>query len=596
MIYEKYIRVLYINCDTKKIRIEQREDLNQYLGGVGVASKLLEENIREDLPPLDPAQPIVLAIGAATMVFPVITKTVAMFISPLTGELGESYAGGRLAMCLLYAGYDAVVITGCLKDPGYINISQTDIAFKDARAIWGTDADEAGSLIRARESGAGGKRSIIRIGPAGESKVHFASVCVDTYRHFGRLGLGACFGSKNIKAIQVIGERLIRAQNPKEYFKVYQDIYKKVTSTDIMGKYHDLGTSINVEPLSNAGGLPTLNLQKTSFESAGEIGGEQFAQKHLVRKMACTGCPVGCIHIGQIRREFDKGHEYEKRDVCYDYELIFSLGSYLGIDNTKDILEVIDDVERAGLDAMSAGVCLGWATEAYQNGLITEKETFVPLAFGNAEMYKRAIWYLAGRKGEFWSALANGSTYAARKYGGSDYAMAIAGNETPGYHTGYGSLVGAAAGARHSHLCNAGYSVDQGLKNFDTMDFNKDEFVDKLFKEEKERCMLNSLIICLFARKVYDRATILSALNTIGYNMTDGELSDIAAKTFCTKLRIKRRLNFKLTELVIPKRFFETPSLVGKLDETVTKELLDIYQKKCDDLEAQYVVEKEPKL
>lgn len=588
MIYEKYIRVLYINCDTKKIKIEQRTDLLEYLGGVGVASKLLDENMKPELDPLDPAQPIVLATGAATTVFPVITKTVAMFISPLTRELGESYAGGRLAMCLFYAGYDAVVITGKLKDPSYINITTHDISFKDARAIWGTDADGAGNIIRAREIGSGGKRSIIRIGVAGENQVHYASVCVDTYRHFGRMGLGAVFGSKNIKAIQVVGDRQIPAENQKEYFKVYQDIYKKVTSTDIMGKYHDLGTAINVEPLSNAGGLPTLNLTQTSYDKASEISGEQFAQKHLVRKMACTGCPVGCIHIGQIRREFDKGHEYEKRDVCYDYELIFALGSYLGIDNTQEILEVIDDVERAGLDAMSTGVCLGWATEAFRDGLVSESDTIIPLEFGNAEMYKKAIWYISSRKNFFWSSLANGCAYAAKMFGGSEYAMSIAGNETPGYHTGYGSLIGAAAGARHSHLCNGGYSVDQSFKSFDPIDFDKEELVDKLFKEEKERCMLNSLIICLFARKVYDRPTIIAALSSIGLTYTDEQLSDVAGKILALKMQIKRRLGFKLEQIVIPKRFFETPSLVGKLDENIAKELLSIYQRKCDELEKSF--------
>ena len=93
MIFEKYVRVLYIDLTKNKIRVEQREDLCQYLGGVGVASKLLEENMKPGLDPLNEEQPIIFAIGAASTVFPVITKTVAMFISPLTGELGESYAG-----------------------------------------------------------------------------------------------------------------------------------------------------------------------------------------------------------------------------------------------------------------------------------------------------------------------------------------------------------------------------------------------------------------------------------------------------------------------------------------------------------------------
>jgi len=119
MIYENFIRVIYIDLSTGKIKIENRADLCEYLGGVGVASKLLEENLKPELDALDEGQPIVFAIGAASTIFPVITKTVAMFRSPLTGELGESYAGGRMAMTLFLAGYDAVVIQGKAKKPVY---------------------------------------------------------------------------------------------------------------------------------------------------------------------------------------------------------------------------------------------------------------------------------------------------------------------------------------------------------------------------------------------------------------------------------------------------------------------------------------------
>ena len=127
MIYENYIRVLYIDLETGKIRIDKREDLRAYLGGSGVASKLLEENMKPERDALDPSQPIVFAIGAATTIFPVITKTVAMFRSPLTGELGESHAGGRLALTLFMAGYDAVVITGKSPKPIYLSISHQDV-------------------------------------------------------------------------------------------------------------------------------------------------------------------------------------------------------------------------------------------------------------------------------------------------------------------------------------------------------------------------------------------------------------------------------------------------------------------------------------
>lgn len=581
MIYENYIKVLYLNLTTQKIWIDYRKDLCDYLGGVGVASKLFEENLKSDKDVLDESQPIIFAIGAASTVFPVITKTVAMFRSPLTGELGESYAGGRMAMTLFLAGYDAVVITGKASKPSYIAISKNNVEFKDARAFWGMSSDEVGRVVREREPG-GGKRSIIRIGPAGENMVSYASVCVDTYRHFGRLGLGAVFGSKNLKAISIVGDRNLPIKNFKEYFKVYQEIYNKVTDTSIMSKYHDAGTPINIAPLNAAGGLPTKNLRQNVFEHGEDISGEAFARNNLVRKMACTGCPVGCIHIGQFRREFDvKGHEYESVAVGYDYELLFSLGSFLGIKTSDEILELIEIVEHMGLDAMSAGVVLGWATEAFMKGLITEEQTIVPLAFGNTKNYLIALENIATLENDFYKTLAQGVDKASDIYGGKEFAMAFAKNEMAGYHTGYGMILGSVVGARHSHLCNAGYSVDQSMKEFD-----KEKLVEKIFAEEKERCMLNSLIICLFARKVYDRELIISALNSLGYNYTNDDLTAIGERIYRTKLRIKKSLGFDQMNVKLPKRLFETPSLSGQLNAETVYELIEMYNKKTEELMA----------
>jgi aldehyde:ferredoxin oxidoreductase len=560
-------RILYIDLNTEKLRIEKRADLNEYLGGVGIAIKLFEENFHPELPPLHESQPVIFAIGAISSVFPVMTKTVAVFYSPHTGELGESYAGGRLAFAMMHAGLDAIVLIGKAKKPTYISIRSDNVSFKDARAIWGLPSNVIGRIIREREPGPG-KRSIIRIGPAGENGVTYASVCVDTYRHFGRLGLGASLGSKNIKAMQVFGTTSIPIKDFQSYWKAYREIYKKCTETELMQKYHDLGTSINIEPLNTLGVLPTKNLQRTVFEYGEKISGEQFAKSNLVRKMACVGCPVGCIHIGQFRREFDKAdHEYESISVGYDYELIFALGSYVGIKSTDEILELIDEVEELGMDAMSAGVVLGWATEAFQKGLVSEKETIVPLKFGAKDGYLKALRYIANLENDFYKALAKGVKYASSVYGGENFAMHIAGNEMAGYHTGYGALVGMSCGARHSHLCNGGYSVDQGLKTPDP-----DAVVNKVFKEEVDRCMLNSLIMCLFARKVYDRETIRLALSAVGYDYTDEDLTRIAEKIYITKIRVKRAMGFDQEKVTFPKWFFETPSMHGLLDEKTAYE------------------------
>lgn len=574
MINEKYIKVLYINLMDRKVWIENREDLYGYLGGVGVATKLLEENVKPKLDPFDESQPVILATGVLTTIFPVVTKTVAMFKSPLTGELGESYAGGRLALAMFNAGYDAIVIVGKSKAPVYISLGANHVEFKDARTIWGMCSKETGRVIREIEPGRG-KRSILRIGTAGENLVKFASVNVDTYRHFGRLGLGAVFGSKNLKAISIIGDRDIKIKNFKEYFRVYQQIYKKVTDTEIMSKYHDLGTPINVAVLNGIGALPTKNLTQSVFEHGDDISGETFAEKHLVRKMACTGCPVGCIHIGQFRREFDKGHEYEVLNVSYDHELIFALGSFLGTKTAAEVLELIEEVETYGMDVMSTGVSLGWATEAYEKKLISDEQTIIPLAFGDTGSYIKAIGYIASRENGFYKDLGEGVEHVSGIYGGSEFAMALGKNEMTGYHTGYGAILGQALGARHSHLCNAGYSIDQSMK-----EFNADKFVDDIYAEEKERCMLNSLCICLFARKVYDRETILSALHSIGMDFSDDDLTRIGQEILDSKMRIKAAMGFKFEDLRFPKRFFETQSYWGRLDEETACKLRDMYAEK----------------
>lgn len=577
MLGKDYINVLYINLDKEEYRYEQRCDLVRYIGGTGLAVKLLDENIKPELPPLDPSQPIVFAIGPLSFVMPVCTKVVAAFYSPHTGEYGESHAGGRLAMAMRFNETDAIVITGKAKHPEYLVIDDK-VNFKDARAMWGLSVEETGKILRGHTTGSG-VRSSMRIGRSGENLVTYAGVNVDTYRHFGRLGLGAVFGSKFIKGIVIIGDNSIEIpkDNKKKYREVYDRIFNTVLNTDVMKKYHEVGTAINVVPLNEMNALPSLNLKTTNYEHAENISGEKFAEENLVRKVACVGCPIGCIHIGQFRREFDSGYEYESVNISYDHELVFALGSFLGLKETDEILQLIDVVESEGLDAISAGVALGWATESYKRGVINLDDTLLPFEFGVLQNYIAAVQYISRRKNTFYEALGKGVDFASKKYGGVEFACHLGGNEMPGYHTGYGSVVGFAVGSRHSHLDNAGYSIDQAKKD------DKD-MVQGLLEEELERNILTSLVICLFARKVYSREIILSALEAVGYNTTNEELTEIGREILKLKYEIKRKLGYSLGDIKIPERYFETKSLNGKLDRKKAEKMLEDYKNLIDNL------------
>jgi len=152
----------------------------------------------------------------------------------------------------------------------------------------------------------------------------------------------------------------------------------------MMKKYHNLGTPANLQGLNDIKSLPWRNLQATSDPAIEGITGERFATDTLLRNSACSGCPVGCVHVGCVREMFNSDHRYTFKQVAYDYELIFSLGSMLGVTDARSVLNILDVMEKVGLDGMSGGVALAWATEATEKGLISERETLTPLCFGDA--------------------------------------------------------------------------------------------------------------------------------------------------------------------------------------------------------------------
>jgi len=131
-------RVLYIDLTKRRFWIEYRPELfGKYIGGTGVANVLLQEECPEGTDPLGPENPVIFSVGPLVGLFPMASKTVAMFKSPHTGNLGESHAGGRSAVCIRQAGYGAIVIKGASAIPVYITIFGDRVQFHDGRALWG---------------------------------------------------------------------------------------------------------------------------------------------------------------------------------------------------------------------------------------------------------------------------------------------------------------------------------------------------------------------------------------------------------------------------------------------------------------------------
>jgi aldehyde:ferredoxin oxidoreductase len=429
-------------------------------------------------------------------------------------------------------------------------------------------SDTAARIIRSKD-GTPGTRTILRIGRAGENLVRYASVTSETYRHFGRMGLGAVFGSKKLKAVLISGDDSIGVPDRKQYRELYDRLYDQVTRSPLMKKYHEIGTPVNVRSLSATGSLPVKNLTEQRLIGSDQLSGEEFARLFLSRRVACSHCPVSCIHIGQVRIPYPNDpYFYKTIPVGYDYELIYALGFMLGVSDPTAVLNLIDIIEQIGVDAMSAGVCAAWATEAMNHGLINENMTGgIRLSFGDAEQYQKFFESLTRQKGEFFQNIGKGSSYAASIYGGEEYALAFGKNEMPGYHTGPATYIGYICGARHSHLDTAGYSIDQ--KPAGKFPETPEKIADELYAEEAYRQILSSLVVCFFARGLYTREIIQEVLSVCGISLTIEDLDALGRSILAEKYRFKIREGFSLEpkSILIPKRILELPSGRGTIEE-----------------------------
>lgn len=545
--------MLSIDLSSGKVEFKDVSDLfHRYIGGTGVLTYLALKELTSDLDSLSPESPIYFAIGPFNGYYPSASKAIALFKSPLTGNLGESHAGGRLFMAMASCGIHVLKITGRAPQPVYISIKDEDVRIKPCSSLWGKTATATERILRELEGTKRGKESILRIGPAGERLSRIACVTVDSSRHFGRHGLGAIMGSKNLKAIVISGSKTLEVPNWDEYRKLYKEIFDILAYSDVSLKYRDLGTASNVLPLSNTYSLPTRNFSQGFFEGSDGISGERFADEYLVKQIACAHCPIGCIHMGQLREMFAEPHLFRTVRISYDYEPIFALGSNLGVSKAEEVLRLLSFVERQGWDAMSVGVTLAWATEAFQRGVINTSHTDgLILSFGDSRTYLRVLENMAKGATEFYRDLEMGASFCAEKYGGEDFAITFGRVESPGYMTGPAAFVGFAVGVRHSHLDCAGYAVDQEFFG-KTPDPHLE--VEKLYKESLWRMVTNSLATCLFARGGYTISLVLRGLKALAIEETEESLMRKARVIHGMKYLLKEKLGFSFNSLRLPKK------------------------------------------
>ncbi|MEM2195981.1 MAG: aldehyde ferredoxin oxidoreductase C-terminal domain-containing protein, partial [Sulfolobales archaeon] len=180
---------------------------------------------------------------------------------------------------------------------------------------------------------------------------------------------------------------------------------------------------------------------------------------------------------------------------------------------------------------------------------------------------------------EFYKSLGLGVEEAASRYGGLEFALAYNKVEPAGYHTGPLFHASLAIGFRHSHLDSGAYSIDQNLVASGASLPSPEDAAKLIIGEESWRQVLNSLVICLFARSVYTGKIVEKALKALGYDIDELTLVNLGKRIYLEKHRTKALEGFKPDQVRIPRRFLETPTPLGQVSEEYLRKIIAYYSK-----------------
>jgi len=423
-------RILHVDLTRGSSFIEEPDDsfYHTYLGGPGIGYYYLLKEQDNKIKPFDPRSLLIFASGLLTgTIAPCVPRYTVCAKSPLTGSLGKSEAGGWWGPELKAAGYDAIVVRGKAAQPVYLWIHAGGVEIKPADHIWGMDTGDADRRIR-DELGIRGIR-IALIGPAGENLVSYACITNELTHFNGRNGMGAVMGSKNLKAIAVKGEKKVEAFQQEKLKEFARWAAKEARSNPLSKALGTNGTAPGIESNNAAGALPTFNWNRTSFEQAGNIGGERLNKEFLKSTGSCFACPVRCKRIVAV----DSTYMVDPAYGGPEYETLAALGSNCGISDLPLLCKANELCNRFGIDTISTGMTISFVMDCFEKGIITTADTGgIKLNFGNGEAVLELIKKIARRDG-IGSLLADGSLAASKAFGkeSEKFLLQVKGQEVP---------------------------------------------------------------------------------------------------------------------------------------------------------------------
>jgi aldehyde:ferredoxin oxidoreductase len=291
-------KILRVNLTTKQVSTLPTEKYMDFGGGHGMGSAIFFDLVGSQLPfeAFDPRNLIIMMASPFAGTFmPGSGRCEVQSLAPMLYPIewfGHSNFGGRFTAQLKFAGWDGIVVEGASDAPVYISVVNDQVKIEDAQGVWGMDTWDAQQEISRRvvpslKYGEWAELAqncfstqipaVVACGPAGERKVRIAALLHGPGSQAALCGFGAVFGSKNLKAISVIGNGGVPIADPQAlmdariWFRQFQfDVDEPRDAAMIFGASYSL-----------ISGAP----------SGGNVSN---GDRVPARAAACASCPRGC--------------------------------------------------------------------------------------------------------------------------------------------------------------------------------------------------------------------------------------------------------------------------------------------------------------
>jgi aldehyde:ferredoxin oxidoreductase len=507
--------------------------LASFVGGRGVGTKLAHDRVPFDADPLGEENRLYLTTGPLQYSGMSFTGRMnATAVSPLTDGLLSSNAGGFLSRNFTATGYGAVELVGESDDLVALHVSDTGVEFEPVPDLAAATVSE--TVAYAEETRDLGADHTACIGPAGENAVRFASIMTSESRAFGRGGLGAVLGAKNIKLLTFDGESTPTVEIPP----VQADVHREAATSDSIMKRQ--GTTSVTDLGNEVSALPTRYFSELQFEGVEGINGDRVEEKKY-KKGTCSACAFACK---LPTRDDESGLETEGPE----FETVMAFGSNCAVDDVVSVMKSNELCDELGMDTISCGDTVA----AY---LASED------AFGDSELIHETVERIAHREG-VGDLLAEGVARCHDELGVENWS--VKGLEFPGHDgrtlQGQG-LSFAVANRGADHMYATFYAVEYPLVDKDQAmaPAGLDAKPRRLIDRENHHAVLDSGVVCKFSRGFVTDERLAELL---GASFDD--LMAVGSRVVDLERHFNNRRGFDRAEDTLP---YDLPGFDAALDD-----------------------------